>query len=98
MAGEASGSNNTSKKKSKLVRQESGKCSEIETDKCVASSSSQTTRGGLRVYKIVVLGDGGVGKSGMFKSILTFLLIVTNNGFRYSCHIAVCKSQFFGLS
>lgn len=22
------------------------------------------TRGGLRVYKIVVLGDGGVGKSG----------------------------------
>lgn len=23
-----------------------------------------TTRGGLRVYKIVVLGDGGVGKSG----------------------------------
>lgn len=24
----------------------------------------QTTRGGLRVYKIVILGDGGVGKSG----------------------------------
>lgn len=24
-----------------------------------------TTRGGLRVYKIVVLGDGGVGKSGI---------------------------------
>lgn len=23
-----------------------------------------TTRGGLRVYKIVVLGEGGVGKSG----------------------------------
>lgn len=25
---------------------------------------SKTTRGGLRVYKIVILGDGGVGKSG----------------------------------
>lgn len=24
------------------------------------------TRGGLRVYKIVVLGDGGVGKSGEY--------------------------------
>lgn len=24
------------------------------------------TRGGLRVYKIVVLGDGGVGKSGKY--------------------------------
>lgn len=24
----------------------------------------RTTRGGLRVYKIVILGDGGVGKSG----------------------------------
>ncbi|GLV40610.1 Ras-related protein interacting with calmodulin [Carabus blaptoides fortunei] len=65
MAGEASSSNSaTGKKRNKLVRQESGKCSEIESDKCAASSSSaQTTRGGLRVYKIVVLGDGGVGKS-----------------------------------
>lgn len=26
--------------------------------------SQPTTRGGLRVYKIVVLGEGGVGKSG----------------------------------
>lgn len=64
MAGEACSSNNANKKKSKLVRQESGKCSELDTDKCTASSSAQTTRGGLRVYKIVVLGDGGVGKSG----------------------------------
>lgn len=24
----------------------------------------RTTRGGLRVYKVVILGDGGVGKSG----------------------------------
>ena len=27
------------------------------------------TRGGLRVYKIVVLGDGGVGKSGKFSEL-----------------------------
>lgn len=67
MAGEASSSSSTSKKKSKLVRQESGKCSELESDKCAAGSSAQTTRGGLRVYKIVVLGDGGVGKSGILK-------------------------------
>ena len=30
---------------------------------------TQTTRGGLRVYKIVILGDGGVGKSGERNSI-----------------------------
>lgn len=32
----------------------------------------RTTRGGLRVYKVVILGDGGVGKSGelLLKSIL----------------------------
>lgn len=28
------------------------------------SGPPRTTRGGLRVYKIVILGDGGVGKSG----------------------------------
>lgn len=31
----------------------------------------QNMRGGLRVYKIVILGDGGVGKSGNF--FLNFL-------------------------
>lgn len=30
---------------------------------------SKTIRGGLRVYKIVILGDGGVGKSGKISSI-----------------------------
>lgn len=29
----------------------------------------RTTRGGLRVYKIVILGDGGVGKSGRWNDI-----------------------------
>jgi hypothetical protein len=32
-----------------------------------SSGQGQTTRGGLRVYKVVVLGDGGVGKSGVYK-------------------------------
>jgi hypothetical protein len=63
MAGEAS-----HKKKGKLSRQESnrsGKGSEVEDKPIAGASSTQDkTSGGLRVYKIVVLGDGGVGKSG----------------------------------
>lgn len=70
MAGEASCSNH--KRKTKLSRQESsksGKDSEIEVDRPIAGvSSAPTTRGGIRVYKIVVLGDGGVGKSGIIFS------------------------------
>jgi hypothetical protein len=62
MAGEAS-----HKKKGKLSRQESnrsGKGSEVEDKPIAGASSTQDkTSGGLRVYKIVVLGDGGVGKS-----------------------------------
>lgn len=34
-------------------------------DDVVPVMTQPTTRGGLRVYKIVVLGDGGVGKSGI---------------------------------
>lgn len=68
MAGEASTSSH--KRKTKLSRQESSrscKDSEIDIDRPIAgASSAQTTRGGIRVYKIVVLGDGGVGKSGMY--------------------------------
>lgn len=33
-----------------------------------------TTRGGLRVYKVVILGDGGVGKSGECKCVFLFLI------------------------
>ncbi|CAH1169824.1 unnamed protein product [Phaedon cochleariae] len=62
MAGEAS-----HRKKGKLSRQESsrsGKVPEIELDRPAAGVSTQDkTRTGIRVYKIVVLGDGGVGKS-----------------------------------
>lgn len=63
MAGEAS-----QKRKGKISRQEScksGKDSEIDVDRPIAGASTQDkTRTGVRVYKIVVLGDGGVGKSG----------------------------------
>lgn len=72
MAGEASSSSH--KRKNKLSRQESsksGKDSEIDVDRPIAgASSTQTTRSGIRVYKIVVLGDGGVGKSGNRKRIV----------------------------
>lgn len=65
MAGEACSSGH--KRKTKLSRQESnrsGKESEIDVDRSSGGAGGQTTRGGIRVYKIVVLGDGGVGKSG----------------------------------
>ncbi|KAF5270793.1 hypothetical protein FQR65_LT05412 [Abscondita terminalis] len=64
MAGEVTPTS-SGKKKSKLTRQESNKKeSDIECDKTTAGISADlNTRGGVRVYKIVVLGDGGVGKS-----------------------------------
>ncbi|XP_048523154.1 GTP-binding protein Rit2 [Dendroctonus ponderosae] len=70
MAGEAS-----YKKKGKLSRQESNKSSkdpEIEVDKfAVGGSNNQNkSRSGSRVYKIVVLGDGGVGKSGISMQVV----------------------------
>ncbi|XP_012277565.1 GTP-binding protein Rit2 [Orussus abietinus] len=37
----------------------------------VAVGAQPTTRGGLRVYKIVVLGDGGVGKSAVTLQFVT---------------------------
>jgi len=64
------------KKKGKLSRQESNRSAKDQTDIDVAidnsklgltgsSVNNQTkSRTGSRVYKIVVLGDGGVGKSG----------------------------------
>ncbi|KAK4884274.1 hypothetical protein RN001_000545 [Aquatica leii] len=64
MAGEVTPTS-SGKRKGKLSRQESSKKdSDIESDKPTASISTDlNTRGGIRVYKIVVLGDGGVGKS-----------------------------------
>ncbi|XP_017775224.1 PREDICTED: GTP-binding protein Rit2 [Nicrophorus vespilloides] len=66
MAGEACTSGN--KRRNKFSRQgssRSGKDSEIDVDSrgSVSLAGPQTTRGGIRIYKIVVLGDGGVGKS-----------------------------------
>lgn len=66
------------KRKSKLSRQESAKSghkeSEIEIDRSVTGGISAQTRGGIRVYKIVVLGDGGVGKSGESYTLLPYML------------------------
>ncbi|KAB0803686.1 hypothetical protein PPYR_00656 [Photinus pyralis] len=65
MAGEVTPTSGCSRKRGKLYRQESHKKeSDVETDKPNAAINSDlNTRGGVRVYKIVVLGDGGVGKS-----------------------------------
>lgn len=79
MAGEATSSSGSSGKKQRnklLSRQGSskstGKDSHSSDNECepirgsyigMGMSNMQTTRGGVRVYKIVVLGDGGVGKS-----------------------------------
>lgn len=38
----------------------------------------RTTRGGLRVYKIVILGDGGVGKSGKCHRRLAHVVVTTH--------------------
>lgn len=65
MAGEACVSGH--KRKGKLSRQESNKSNkdnDIEVDRPGNGGDCVQTRGGVRVYKIVVLGDGGVGKSG----------------------------------
>lgn len=62
MAGESVGC--TSRKKSK--NKKDGKFGKNENNGNLSKmpQPSKTTRGGLRVYKIVILGDGGVGKSG----------------------------------
>jgi transcriptional regulator with PAS, ATPase and Fis domain len=41
---------------------------EITSAASIINNKSQTNRVGLRVYKIVILGDGGVGKSGKYPS------------------------------
>lgn len=70
MAGEVSSSSaSTSQsnklRKNKMLRQDSSPGVEPPDSQVI----KQTTRGGLRVYKIVVLGDGGVGKSGKFQNL-----------------------------
>lgn len=61
MAGESIGC--ASRKKSKNKKDDKAGKTENNGDVSKATQS-KTTRGGLRVYKIVILGDGGVGKSG----------------------------------
>lgn len=62
MACEMTLSNVLGKNKKKSNKKDSHIAATIDNSK--PSLTPPTTRGGLRVYKIVVLGDGGVGKSG----------------------------------
>jgi hypothetical protein len=57
MAGDLAGC--AARKKSKSKSSDNSE-SDVETK----LQKPTITRGGLRVYKIVILGDGGVGKSG----------------------------------
>lgn len=70
MTGESIGCAPRKKNKNK---KESKVGNENNSDLSKAVQPSKTTRGGLRVYKIVVLGDGGVGKSG--NSMLLLMLV-----------------------
>lgn len=51
--------------KKKTKNQKFGNAAGInEISSAIIGNKSHTNRAGLRVYKIVILGDGGVGKSG----------------------------------
>lgn len=71
MAGESIGC--ASRKKSKNKSSDKLGKNENNGDLSKATQQSKTTRGGLRVYKIVILGDGGVGKSGENYFIFFFI-------------------------
>lgn len=62
MAGESIGC--ASRKKSKNKNNDKNSKNDNSGDHSKIVQQLKTTRGGLRVYKIVILGDGGVGKSG----------------------------------
>lgn len=76
MAGESIGC--ASRKKSKSKKDDKHGKNENNGNLSKVAQQSKTTRGGLRVYKIVILGDGGVGKSGIFpkKNILNDSILV----------------------
>lgn len=67
MAGESIGCASRKKGKNKKANK-----NENNGDLSKSVQPSKTTRGGLRVYKIVILGDGGVGKSGNFTYLIEF--------------------------
>lgn len=59
-------SNVNGKKKTKKASSSVGNSSSSEIiSSGLSASKSQTNRIGPRVFKVVILGDGGVGKSGM---------------------------------
>lgn len=75
MAGDFSGC--TARKKN---RAQSIEYNPVKTDGSGENSKQPTnpltTRSGLRVYKIVILGDGGVGKSGKQQLLTFFAMLV----------------------
>lgn len=98
MAGEACTSGN--RKRSKLCRQGSsrsgGKDSDIDTDRSsVGLAGAQTTRGGIRVYKIVVLGDGGVGKSAVTLQFVSHSFLDYHDPTIGMLLFSSCKVEFF---
>lgn len=60
----SSGHKRNKHKSNKQDSNKNGKELDIEAEKARINHLA-TTRNGVRVYKIVVIGDGGVGKSGM---------------------------------
>lgn len=66
MAGDFSGCTARKKNRAQSIEYNPAKVDSGETSK--QQTNPLTTRSGLRVYKIVILGDGGVGKSGKVRS------------------------------
>lgn len=60
------------RKKSKSRSRSDDSSSKSDSGADISKPQPITTRGGLRVYKIVILGDGGVGKSGKFFFVKKF--------------------------
>ena len=67
MAGDFSGCAARKKNRAQSIEYNPAKVENGETSSVNGQLTKPlTTRGGLRVYKIVILGDGGVGKSGLY--------------------------------
>lgn len=77
MAGDTIGC--TARKKSKNKAPEKSNKSDNDDDLKAPVIPPKATRGGLRVYKIVMLGSGFVGKSGKF----SFHFIVGHKRFAF---------------
>lgn len=64
MAGDFSGCTARKKNRAQSIEYNPAKVDTAAGETSKQQTNPLTTRSGLRVYKIVILGDGGVGKSG----------------------------------